>query len=163
MRFHSCLTDISKYFDRIWRFVLLYKCKNDFGITGTLYKWLNSYLQDRKQRVSINDSFSSVKIINAGCQQGSELGPIVALLYLDDLSNKTQHGICRWHITLSFSHLRPKHDPTSTSTRFESILSVWKTVGNYIQCCENYTTNILPKKGQSTTGTNFWRHFNTMS
>ena len=133
--FTAVYLDISKYFDRIWHTGLLYKCKNDFGITGKLYEWLKSYLQDRNQRVSINGSSSSIRIINAGCPQGSVLGPLLALIYLDNLANKTQNDIlffCRRHITLCFSQLRPKHDPAVPSTRFESNLSVRTTVVNYI-------------------------------
>ena len=91
--FTAVYLDISKFLDRIWHSGLLYKCKNDFGITGKLYKWLKSYLQDRKQRFGINDSFSSVKITNAGCPQGSVLGPLLALIYVDNLANKTRHDI----------------------------------------------------------------------
>ena len=79
--FTAIYLDISKYFDKIWHTGLLYKCRHDFGITDSLFYWFNSYLSDRKQRVRINDTFSNSQIINAGCPQGSVLGPLLALMY----------------------------------------------------------------------------------
>ena len=89
--FTAIYLDISKYFDKIWHTGLLYKCKNEFGIQGRLLDWLQSYLKDRRQRVKIGDTFSTTETINAGCPQGSVLGPLLALIYLNGLSSKTQH------------------------------------------------------------------------
>ena len=91
--FTAIYLDISKYFDKIWHKGLLYKCKHDFGINGLLLDWLTSYLCDRKQRVQINNTFSTVQTINAGCPQGSVLGPLLALMYLDGLSKRTKNDI----------------------------------------------------------------------
>ena len=65
----------------------------EFGIKGTLLKWLGSYLKDRKQRVRVEDSYSTFQTINAGCPQGSVLGPLLALIYLNDLSNKVTNDV----------------------------------------------------------------------
>ena len=91
--FTAIYLDISKYFDKIWHKGLLYKSKNDFGLSGKLFEWLASYLADRKHRVRINDTFSAYQTINAGCPQGSVLGPLLALIYLDGLSNRTQNDV----------------------------------------------------------------------
>ena len=91
--FTAIYLDISKYFDKIWHKGLLFKCKNDFGITGRLLDWLSSYLQDRRQRVQIGNNFSTTQTTNAGCPQGSVLGPLLALIYLDGLATKTRHDI----------------------------------------------------------------------
>ena len=91
--FTAIYLDISKYFDKIWHKGLLHKCKNDFGITGRLLDWLSSYLQDRRQRVQIGNSFSTTQTTNAGCPQGSVLGPLLALIYLDGLPTKTRNDI----------------------------------------------------------------------
>ena len=91
--FTAIYLDISKYFDKIWHEGLLHKCKNDFGITGRLLDWLSSYLKDRRQRVRIRNSFSTTQKTNAGCPQGSVLGPLLALIYLDGLSKRTQNDI----------------------------------------------------------------------
>ena len=91
--FTAIYLDISKYFDKIWHTGLLHKCNHDFGITDSLLDWLNSYLSNRRQRVRIQDSFSSEQIINAGCPQGSVLGPLLALIYLDGLSTRTKNDV----------------------------------------------------------------------
>ena len=91
--FTAIYMDISKYFDKIWHEGLLHKCRYDFGITDSLHDWLKSYLSDRKQRVRIGNTFSEPEVLNAGCPQGSVLGPLLALIYLDDLSNRTQNDI----------------------------------------------------------------------
>ena len=84
--FTAIYPDISRYFDKIWHERLLYKCKHEFGIIGSLHDWLKSYLSDRRQRVQIGDTFSETESINAGCPQGSVLGPLLAHIYLDNLS-----------------------------------------------------------------------------
>ena len=91
--FTAIYLDITKYFDKIWHKGLLHKCKNDFGLRGKLLEWLTSYLKDRKQRVQINGIFSEPKIINAGCPQGSVMGPLLALMYLDGLSKRTTNDV----------------------------------------------------------------------
>ena len=85
--------DISKYFDKIWHDGLLHKCKTDFGLTGPLLTWLKSYLTDRTQQVLIGNTTSSYRTTNAGCPQGSVLGPLLALIYLNGLSTETTSDI----------------------------------------------------------------------
>ena len=76
--------DITKAFDKIWHSGLLYKLKR-IGINGDLLKLIESYLKNRSQRVVLNSSFSEFLDIISGVPQGSILGPLLFLIFLNDI------------------------------------------------------------------------------
>ena len=82
--------DFSKAFDTVNHDVLLQKLHH-YGIRGSALKWFQSYLSDRQQYVTYNGEESSKKGINCGVPQGSILGPLLFIIYLNDLSNVCQH------------------------------------------------------------------------
>ena len=77
--------DISKAFGRVWHKGLLFKLK-EHGIGDNLLTWLTSYLNNRKQKVVIQASESSLLPLKAGVLQGSVLGPLLFIIYVNDIT-----------------------------------------------------------------------------
>ena len=78
--------DISKAFDKVWHKGLIFKLRQ-IGGRGSLLSFFENYLDHRKQRVVVNGKHSSYQCINAGVPQGSVLGPLLFLVYINDIAN----------------------------------------------------------------------------
>ena len=68
----------------MWHRGLLYKLKRA-GITGSLLSWFTNYLNNRSQSVVLPGACSSWKSIKTGVLQGSILGPLLFLVYINDI------------------------------------------------------------------------------
>ena len=129
--------DASAAFDRVWHDGLLYKLQSK-GITGKLLQWLESYLKNRQQRVVIKGQYSEWSRVAAGVPQGSILGPLLFLIYIDDIVNDIEANIFLFADDTSI--LEAITDPKITFERINrdlSKLSVWS---------EQWLVNFNPTK-----------------
>ena len=86
--------DLRKAFDTIDHEILLSKLKAH-GVDDLALVWFGSYLTDRKQRCFVNGQFSNSSFITKGVPQGSIIGPLLFLVYINDLPNCLNEGFPR--------------------------------------------------------------------
>ena len=84
--------DLQKAFDTVNHEILLEKLKH-YGIRSKQNDWFRSFLINRKQYVSMEGFFSQTKIVKCGVPQGSTLGPLLFLIYINDLANALEKSI----------------------------------------------------------------------
>ena len=84
--------DISKAFEKVWHDGLIFKLQQN-GISGNILKLFQNYLSNRKQRVVLNGSYSDLSSVESGVPQGAVLGPLLFLVYINDLERNIKSNV----------------------------------------------------------------------
>ena len=118
--------DLSKAFDTINHEILLKKLSY-YGIRGTVHNWFKSYLTGRTQQVKFNATTSNIKPITSSVPQGSNLGPLLFIVYVNDFPNCLAFGN-----SLSFA------DDTTIILKDKCINKLFENTNKELQNIDNW-------------------------
>lgn len=115
--------DMTKAFDLVPHDLLIFKLKS-YGLDGLALDLIHSYLSNRKQRVQIGDTLSDYKIIKSGVPQGSILGPILFVVFINDISNLKLNGSLNLYADDTAIFNKDRNQELLVSKTNEDIVSV---------------------------------------
>lgn len=132
--------DISKAFDRVWHKGLLFKLKS-IGLSQNLLDWFSDYLSNRQQRVCIKGYSSSWLPVSAGVPQGSILGPVLFLIYINDIVHDIGGNIRLFADDTSLFII--VHDPVAAANQMN------KDLATIYLWADSWLVNFNPNKTES--------------
>ena len=147
--------DISKAFDRVWHKGLLAKLPM-FGLHHTLIKWISRFPSNRSIAIRVHGYLSNPHFTNSGVPQGSDISPVLGILFINDLLSSTPCSIFSFaddtHLTSSFlsnpqclaySNISPYRN-TSASILTNDLTNVEKWGSdNLVKFNEEKTTQVI--------------------
>ena len=117
------IMDFAKAFDKVSYWRLAVKLKN-YGITCSTNKWIEDFLSQRTQRVVCNGRFSDWASVKSGVPQGSVIGPILFLIYINDLPEEVKSTVRLFtDDTIMYMTMTSTNDATSLQKDLDNLAS----------------------------------------
>ena len=130
--------DFQKAFDKVPHQRLIYKLQQA-GIAGCLLSWIESFITNRKQRVNVNGVYSEWKDVLSGVPQGSVLGPVLFIIFVNDLPDIL--NTCSCSIFADDTKIQAKVNSSDEADKIQEDLNElskwckeWKMVFNASKC-----------------------------
>ena len=120
------LLDFSKAFDKVNHSKLIWKL-HQYGIRGHVLSWIRAFLGSRSQRVVIDGEESESIPVTSGVPQGSVLGPILFLVYINDLPDEVRSQVRLFADDTALYLTLESEDDSSTLQSDLDILSAWES------------------------------------
>ena len=115
------LLDLSAAFDTVDHSILLHRLHHRFGLSDTVYRWIQSYLSLRSQCVQINGSQSSDSMLHWGVPQGSVLGPLLFTTYIYPIGEIIRRHNLSYHLYADDCQVYTFCHPSSSDSSIHSL------------------------------------------
>ena len=139
------LLGFTKAFDSVPHQRLLAKLKG-YGIGGNLLNWLTHFIVGRKQRVSFRGHFSPWTMVTSGVPQGSVLGPVLFLAYINDITTSVRSSM-RLFADDSKVYRIIYDENDGKQLQFDlNTLQKWSEIGNFVFTLTNVRFYVLPMR-----------------
>lgn len=144
--------DFSKAFDSVSHSRLSTKLKS-YGIDGDILNWITKFLSNRVQRVRVGNTLSSALPVESGVPQGSILGPVLFLIFINDLPDNVNSS-CKIFAddTKIYSRISSQEDHESLQNDINELFNwsmTWKLMFNASKCAHMHIGSLLPVENYS--------------
>ena len=142
------LLDFSKAFDKVSHEKLIYKLHN-YGVKGKTLSWIKSFLDNRTQTVVIEGKQSRTSPVTSGVPQGSVLGPILFLAYINDLPDNitSQVRLFADEYSSLCGHIKDGRLPRSAERLLTTLQTLGEQVGYGVQPPTSVRSSNSPERG----------------